>query len=271
MHGTDQSLAIVNTRRQATDLLGALDDPDAFHLSTYMCSAHRRKVLDAVRDRLRPPGLPCRLVSTQVIEAGVDLDFPLVLRAVGPLDRIVQAAGRCNREGRLPEGLVVVFTPEDDQIPRGVYRTASDIARTMLSDPGVDLHDPEVFRTFFRALYAARGGTDAEGIEALRGRLDFPSVARRFRIISDDTLPVAVPYGDATRVLDALDDYPGDVRLWRRLQGYLVQVHLGEAARLEQEGLIVQRPSGARAWTGHYDERIGIGLRAADASQHIIG
>ena len=118
MHEEDQALAVVNTKRDAMDLLDALSDPDALHLSTSLCGAHRRWVIDEVRRRLAA-GEPCRLVSTQVIEAGVDLDFPLVLRALGPLDAIIQAAGRCNREGRLESGRVIAFRPVEDRAPRG--------------------------------------------------------------------------------------------------------------------------------------------------------
>src|SRR5205807_9387224 len=97
------------------------DDAAVFHISTRMCGAHRRTTLEEVRQRLKSRDA-CRLISTQVIEAGVDVDFPLVLRAIGPLDRIVQAAGRCNREGKLPTGQMIVFKPEDGPIAPGTDR-----------------------------------------------------------------------------------------------------------------------------------------------------
>ena len=88
----------------------------------------------------------CRLVSTQVVEAGVDVDFPLVLRALAPLDRIVQAAGRCNRNGRLAEGgQVIVFVPEEGRLPRGVYSIGVDDTLTFLQGEGIDLHDPALY------------------------------------------------------------------------------------------------------------------------------
>src|SRR5690606_11092023 len=120
-----------NTIADALALLNALDDPDALHLSTLLCGAHRRDVLMMVRQRLES-GEPCRLVATQVVEAGVDIDFPLVLRALGPLDRIVQAAGRCNRSGRLERGRVVIFQPAEGGAPRGAYHTGTDLTAIIL-------------------------------------------------------------------------------------------------------------------------------------------
>ena len=93
-----QCLVVLNRKKDASGVLDALGDPGAFHLSTLLYPAHRKRVLAEIKWRLREE-LPCRVISTQVIEAGVDVDFPVVFRAIGPLDRIVQAAGRCNREG----------------------------------------------------------------------------------------------------------------------------------------------------------------------------
>ena len=140
-----QCLAIVNTRANAIALLEALDDPDAFHLSTLLCGAHREEVLRQVRQRLIS-GYSCRLVSTQVIECGVDVDFPRVLRAIGPLDRIVQAAGRCNREGLREKGEVIIFLPAQGKIPHGEYQSMVAQTQILLQDANLDFHNPEIYR-----------------------------------------------------------------------------------------------------------------------------
>jgi CRISPR-associated endonuclease/helicase Cas3 len=128
----DQALVVLNTRRDAVALLNVLGDtPDVVHLSTLLCGAHRRRVLSDIESHLK--GGRVRAVCTQVVEAGVNLDFPLVYRAMGPLDRIVQVAGRCNRHGtRLEKGRVIVFEPRDGSMPRGTYEAGTSVGRCSL-------------------------------------------------------------------------------------------------------------------------------------------
>ena len=114
----------MNLKRHALRLLDELTHlgTDAlFHLSTNMCPAHRQAKLSEIRHRL-DTGKPCRLVSTQCIEAGVDVDFPFVLRALAPLDAVAQAAGRCNRNGKTVTAVMQVFVPEDEDFPDAAYR-----------------------------------------------------------------------------------------------------------------------------------------------------
>ena len=188
-----QSLTIVNTKKDAIALIQALDDPDAMHLSTLLCGAHRRFVMGKVRARLES-GAPCRLVSTQVVEAGVDFDFPLVMRALGPLDRIVQAAGRCNREGKLPEpGTVVVFEPSDGKTPPGWYASATDLTRRLLNEPGFELDNPDNYTRYFSELWQ-QVEVSGRTVQQAREVFDYPRVAEKFRMIDDDTAPVVVHY-----------------------------------------------------------------------------
>lgn len=269
MRAYPQCLTIVNTRADALAVLDTLADPDALHLSTLLCPAHRRAVLDDIRQRLREHR-PCRVVSTQVVEAGVDVDFPCVMRAAGPLDRIVQAAGRCNREGMIDSGDVLIFTPDDNHMPRGAYATAFAHAQQVLQRPKVDLHDPAIFPAYFRAVFGDVQ-TDASGIQTLRERLDFPAVAAAFRMIPDDTVPVLVPY--AVRAAEAL---VARVRAkghlsradWREAQQYSVAVRRRECLQYQCDGLVeeVLAESGLFRWLGGYTARglTGVAWDAAD-------
>jgi len=264
MRTSRQALAVLNTKKDALALLDALDDLEALHLSTNMCGAHRREVLKEVRRRLAA-GEPCRLVSTQVVEAGVDLDFPLVLRALGPLDRVVQAAGRCNREGRLEKGRVVVFAPEKGGCPPGAYKSGTDAAKMMLNDAAQDdLHDPAFYDRYFRMLHSAVN-TDPDGIQEKRRRLDFPAVAERFKLIGDDTMSVIVrydsEYGEHDGVVDRLINelpYGNPRHIIRRLQPYMVGVYRNKLQGYRNDGLVMEVKPDMYLWQGGYDKVKGI-------------
>ncbi len=265
MRDSPQALAVVNTKKDAMALLDALDDPGALHLSTLLCGAHRRKVIDTVRRRLAA-GEECRLVSTQVIEAGVDLDFPLVLRALAPLDSIIQAAGRCNREGRLEKGRVVVFQPAEGGAPGGDYATGIDNTRVWLGGEGKDPHSPADVEAYFRLFYPTVD-TDRGHIQALRRSFDYPEVASRFRMIPDATETIVVPYGTedekagVQRHLYRLRHREGRPRqLLRALQPYVVSVYSHQAAKYRRLGLLEEvLPDGLLGeWRGAYDAVRGI-------------
>jgi CRISPR-associated helicase Cas3 len=208
-----QVLCVVNLKRHAAALLEEITNNDAtFHLSSNLCAHHRRLVLTEVRSRLKE-GQPCRLVSTQCVEAGVDVDFPVVYRALSPLDAIVQAAGRCNRKGRLADdagnqrmGEVRVFEPDVEgdwrkRYPTHAYFQAAEVTRTMLITAGVmalDLNDPAVFRDYYHRLYdLSKPETMNEKLTGKTGAIasvDFVSVAQEYRLIDNDAIQVLVPY-----------------------------------------------------------------------------
>jgi CRISPR-associated endonuclease/helicase Cas3 len=206
-------LAILNTKNDALALLRALDDPAARHLSTLLCGEHRRYVLDSAKTALEAArqgkGPAIRLITTQVIEAGCDIDFPRVLRARGPLDRIIQAAGRCNREGKPGFlGDVLIFNPAEGKTPPGDYLTAMQEAWMMIQSGEVNFDDPQLATEFFARFYAVLGtkGLDrpktvtvdgsksTEPVQEARKKLDYPLVAQKMRLIDNDTSPVLVPY-----------------------------------------------------------------------------
>lgn len=270
MRENRQCLTVVNTKKDALALMSVLEDPDALHLSTLLCGAHRREVIAEVKRRLSL-GEPCRLVSTQVIEAGVDLDFPMVLRTVGPLDRIVQAAGRCNREGQLTDdlgqpamGRVIVFCPEEGGMPPGGYKSATSQAVSLLSREGLDLHDPGLYTRYFQMLYQVveTGGRD---VQSAREALQFAQVAERFRMIKDNTVPVIVRYAAEVDGLVATVRAGGVSRgIVRRLQPYLVNIYEHQLLRLRDQGLIEEIAPGLYEWLGLYDPVLGISERARD-------
>lgn len=222
-----QALIIVNTKKDAVNLTKAFDDPSVLHLSTSMCGAHRRSVLAEVKRRLDPKvDEPCYLVSTQLIEAGVDIDFPLVLRALAPLDSIVQAAGRCNRNGRLSpqKGTAIIFDPVESNGLQS-YRTGIQTLKCILQDD-VSIEDPATLQKYFQRFYK-RMSLDELNIQSSRKALQYEVVARDFKIIEDDTVPVVVRY-DETRVNKILDDLAQNPyhsrEITRQLQPYMVSV-----------------------------------------------
>ena len=281
MRRTPQCLAVVNTKADALALLDTLDDPEALHLSTLLCMAHRREVIAEIKRRLNPEKpRPCRVVATQVVEAGVDLDFPLVLRAMGPLDRIVQAAGRCNREGRLaPEqARVIIFRPEAGKMPQKSYRSGSEVADSILNRADVDLHAPGIYEEYFRQLYQVVN-TDEKKINELRAHLNFPEVAARFRLIEDDSVPLVVrwpregsPVEGLLARLQALGSVKrGEARfLQRLLQPYLVNVRRRVLGQYQQKGLVRELPLNLWEWLGDYHETRGLCDRAIDPELLVV-
>lgn len=250
----DSVMVILNTRRDAISLLDALPTrDDAFHLSTLLCGAHRRDVLNTIASRLANKQR-VKLISTQVVEAGVDLDFPLVLRATGPLDRIVQAAGRCNREGNLAQGKVIVFDPADGSLPSGAYKIGCKLARARLAEcHGPELHQPTVYRDYFRRLFS-EANVDAKGVQERREALDYPEVARRYQMIPE-TVSAIVDYGDAQSALQDWEEKPSR-ETWRKLQPFLVNFFQYEANRHIADGWLEHLSGVLYRWLGIYDKRL---------------
>ncbi|MCD6599931.1 MAG: CRISPR-associated helicase Cas3' [Dehalococcoidia bacterium] len=275
MRRSEQSMAVLNTRKDALSLLNTLDEPDALHLSTLLCGAHRRAVISEVHRRLTN-GEPCHLVTTQIVEAGVDIDFPVVLRAVGPLDRIVQSAGRCNREGHMDKGRVIIYVPLEGSLPPGAYRTGTDIAMELLTQKNIDLHDPDIYRRYFQRLYQAVE-TDREEIQKKRESFMFQEVAERFHIIEDDTVPAVVRYrsADNPSSVDSLlatvsHDTENPRWLIRRLQPYIVNIREHQVTNLQQEGLLDEILPGLYEWKGGYDKVRGVVQRNLNPEDLIV-
>lgn len=225
-----QVLCVVNTRRDCHDLFKLMPE-GTIHLSALMCGQHRSEKIAEIK-RLLQESKPVRVVSTQLVEAGVDIDFSVVYRALAGLDSIAQAAGRCNREGNLLEqGQVHVFIPPKDP-PRGLLAKAASTTREMGAFTNHDPQTPETFRRYFQLFYSCANDTGAEFLNSLSRDVDgrqanvpFRSAAQDFRFIDDSMQrPVVVRYGDSGKWLDRLR-FAGPTReIVRRLQRYTVNL-----------------------------------------------
>lgn len=225
----EQVLCIVNSRAAAGALYDLLPEEGRFHLSTLMYPNHRRAVLEEVRERLKK-GLPCRVVSTSLIEAGVDVDFPAVWREEAGLDSILQAAGRCNREGKrtAQESVVTVFQSETPPPP--LFGKNIGAAREALSK-GADPAHPDTVRRYFRALLDLSGNMDKCGVldsfqrEPNGCRLPFRTVAERFRLIDNATRTVYLPLDEGAKLAARLRAGERSRSLFRGLGQYGVSIY----------------------------------------------
>lgn len=229
-------LCIVNTRPHAAEVFESLQKQSShtnglYHLSTRMCGAHRAKVIQLIRGRLAKKQ-PCRVISTQLIEAGVDVDFPVVYRAMTGIDSIAQAAGRCNREGKRDRGSVFVFEHADRPKLRGLLGSTAETTRELLPDVE-DLLALESVEQYFRLHYWKQGHNDWDDkavldqfIDPFQAVFQFKEAAKRFQMIEDESQPVIVPYGKRGRQLieRLASDKPLGLKMRRRLQRYTVSI-----------------------------------------------
>ncbi|KAB7742169.1 CRISPR-associated endonuclease Cas3'' [Parvibaculum sedimenti] len=242
-----QALVIVNSRKHALELYregGEAGLDGLVHLTTRQCAAHRREILTGVRKRLKD-GRTCRVIATSLIEAGVDVDFPKVWRAEAGLDSIVQAAGRCNREGRNPwqESVVTVFSTPDYKPPREIAGLIGDMSRMV--DRHDDLLSLDAIENYFGEVYWRAGSKlDERGIfkdfVINRDGADFAfrTVAEKFRMIESRMEPVIIQFDDRARkaVAELSIEQLSSGSLARKLQSYVVQVPPRARALLIRSG-----------------------------------
>ena len=238
-----QVLCVVSDRKSCREL-HKLMPKGTYHLSALMCGQHRSIKINEIKQKLKA-GDPVRVISTQLVEAGVDLDFPVVYRALAGLDSIAQAAGRCNREGKLPEpGKVIVFNPPRNA-PKGILRKAADTTRSMVMTNAQDPLSYDMFEKYFEELYWKANSLDKEEIIPLLNpdqeecSIYFRTAAKKFRII-DDSLQktVFVRYGEGDRLIDLLKAMGPDRWLMRKLQRYTVNVYTYDFNELRLRGAI---------------------------------
>ena len=225
-----QLLIIVNNRRHARSLYDSAKPLDGvYHLTTLMCAEHRSEVLKTIRARLKA-GAPCRLIATSLIEAGVDVSFPRLMRAEAGADSIAQAAGRCNRENlrTADESEVLIFRPEEQWKAPPELATYAACMRETLRNDG-DLLAPEAMIAYFRRVYDLSDLDKHHILEMLKNAgSDFPfqTIAEKSRVIeSNHMLPLLIPYdANAEAHINALEHADTIGGLLRQLQRYTVQV-----------------------------------------------
>lgn len=244
-----QVLCIVNTRKDCYCLWKEMPE-DSIHLSALMCGAHRSQVITNIKKRLTK-GERCRVISTQLVEAGVDIDFPVVYRALAGLDSINQAAGRCNREGSRPGlGEVHVFIPPKPA-PPGLLRKGEDTTRILASIPNFVPDIPESYRRYFESYYTSINdmGKDWWRDNLVKdvnpdGNVQFRTAAKEFQMIRDASIPIIVCFGNNDKTIDTLR-FAGPSRdVMRALQRYTVSVKQNIADRLLAEGRIEEVQDG---------------------------
>ena len=264
-----QVLCIVNTRKAAQEIYKNLTGEGNFHLSTLMYPAHRQAVLQAVRQRLKG-GLPCRVVSTSLIEAGVDVDFPTVYREMAGLDSILQAAGRCNRNGkhRADQSIVTIFTGE---LPApALFRTNIGATVEALAG-GRDPGDPESIQRYFTALRSMVGDSldKAHVVTHLRNgisgcSLPFETVARDFHLIDQATKTVYIPLEGGKELCDSLLSGCATRNIYRKAGQYSVSIYEQHYQALLSAGDIMplDEESGILTNFALYSDNTGLSMQA---------
>jgi CRISPR-associated endonuclease/helicase Cas3 len=282
MTAVPQCLAIVNVRDHAGQLYDevlrvaeekGLHKQGVFHLSTRMCAAHRLRVLDKIRTRLTE-GESCHVVSTQLVEAGVDVDFPLVLRALAPLDSIVQAAGRADREGKItvalgrPGGKVVVFLPQDHKLPPNEYKEAAGITEAIAKEEiesggSIQVDSADAIRLYFERYYGGSGTDLGEKLVDHRQHERFATLAQEFEMISNRTRDVFVPDDEEARKAIERLRFSGELTpsLRRTLQRHIVGLSPSEFQKASGVLERVATAAGDEIWVAEnqaYDEQLGL-------------
>ena len=243
-----QMLVIVNNRRHARSLYDQAKHLDGtFHLTTLMCAKHRSQKLDEIRGRLKK-GEACRVIATSLIEAGVDVDFPLVMRAEAGLDSVAQAAGRCNREGKRPSenSFVWIFAPEEQWKAPPELATQAAVMRLTADSFSDDLLSTQAVAAYFAELYQLKGSElDNKKILKMHNdtgqSLDFPfqTIANKFRMIESHMQPLIIPFDvDAESLISSLHHADHIGGLLRKLQPYTVQIPEKALATLYKAGRI---------------------------------
>lgn len=268
-----QVLCVVNSRRDCYDLHSLMPE-GTIYLSGTLCGEHRSRVIANVKDKLKNRQ-PIRVISTQLVEAGVDIDFPVVFRAWTGIDSIVQSAGRCNREGHLDKGGEVhVFMPPKTS-PRGLLRKAEDTTTELHASQVTDFQSPSLYKTYFNLFY---GRLNEDGSEWFQNRfvrnisnsevnIHFRTAAKEFTLIDDQAQKsVIVKFAAGETWIEKLRKEGPTRETLRKLQRYTVSVPASLASRMLADGLLEeikfqgQKTGVLVNWMLEYDQTYGLNL-----------
>lgn len=249
INSCNQALCIVNNKKHALEIYSKLNGGGAYHLSTRMCPKHRDKVLTEIKQRLKDK-LPCKVVSTQLIEAGVDVDFPTVYRSMAGIDSIVQAGGRCNREGKLEVGIINIFEPESiftKNMPSLIKRPI-EVAKGIITR-FEDIFSSEAIKSYFEELYSFEGeeGLDVHnvfndmenGAEGCNFDFNFKQISGKFKLIDESTIPIIIGLDEtAEDLINKLRFSDVYKSILRSIQSYTVNVYENEFNKMYGANMI---------------------------------
>ncbi len=208
MAQNENACVIVNLRAHAQKMFDFLcsvcNSADVYLMTTDLCPAHRTQILNEVREKLRYHR-PCYMVATQCIEAGVDISFDVMYRALAPLESIIQAAGRCNRSDATKRGKFSVFLPDEEKLyPDDFYRQASNAVLTLIARHEIDLNDLSHIQEYYKILYGNGQVRQKKELSDAIKNMDFHGVAKAYRLIEDNQLQILVPCPGKEDVFQAL-------------------------------------------------------------------
>ncbi len=229
LESQQQVLCIVNTRKFAQEVYEALPSEGRFHLSTLMCPVHRKQKLDEIRERLKS-GKTCRVVSTSLIEAGVDVDFPRVFREMAGLDSILQAAGRCNREGKRSAESSIVTVFESENKVNKLIAVNRDAAEETVRD-WTQPNTTSTIERYFKAYRDFLRNDDKSGVITASEKgisgcgLPFEWIAKEFKLIDQNTFTVYISVGEGKELISRLREGERSRELYRKAGMYSVSIY----------------------------------------------
>ena len=258
-----QVLCVVNTIKYAQTLFGRLSGEGLYCLTTLLTPCDRQNQLNEIKKRLKA-GLPCRVISTSLIEAGVDIDFPTVWREISGLDSIIQAGGRCNRENLRPrdESVVHIFSTENN-IPPYIRKNVSAFENTFRKFPDID--SPEAVTAYFTfLLYTLKGDSELDQLNIMKlmtaNDLPMKKISEEFKVIDNNDCSIIIPNKDNNDILKELREFGVNRSLIRKLGIYSINIRYDIYDFLKKAGALelISDNLAILSRTDIYDEHIGL-------------